>query len=199
MKQMFLKKKFRKWKEEFLEMIIPLMQWLVQMVKKKILRELMINTADEARALVQATRYAPLGSRSYGPVRAAALHDDYVGRAGELVQVFAMIETAEALRNRDQIMAVEGLSGVYVGPADLGLSLGHRPTLTPEADEVLRAIADVLASARKAGLLAGVHCGDGAMVRRMLAQGFDFASLATDTGILTRAVAAALAEARDPA
>lgn len=156
----------------------------------------MINSADEARALVRAARYAPLGARSYGPVRAGALHVDYVARSADLVQVFAMIETREALRNRHEIMAVEGLSGVYVGPADLGLSLGYAPTLNPEAVEVLQAIGDVLAAARQAGLLAGVHCGDGAMVRAMLGQGFDFASLATDTGLFTRALGAALAEAR---
>lgn len=156
----------------------------------------MINTADEARALVAATRYAPAGGRSYGPTRAGMLHADYVARSGDLVQVFAMIETAEALENREAIMAVPGLSGVYVGPADLGLSLGYMPTLLPEAPEVLEAIAAILASARKAGLLAGVHCGSGAMVRNMLAQGFDFASLYTDAGIFAKAVAAGLQEAR---
>lgn len=156
----------------------------------------MINTADDARALVEATRYAPLGKRSYGPTRAGALYPDYVARSGELVQVFAMIETAEALANREAIMTVPGLTGIYVGPSDLGLSLGYTPTLLPEAPQVLDAIAAILASARDAGLLAGCHCGDGAMVRRMLGQGFDFASLATDTGIFTRAIGAALAEAR---
>lgn len=158
----------------------------------------MVNTADDARALVAACRYAPLGRRSYGPVRAGALYPDYVARSGDLVQVFAMIETAEALANRDAIAAVEGLSGVYVGPADLGLSLGHEPTLTPEAPDVLAAIAAIRASAHAAGLLAGVHCGSGAMVRRMLAEGFDFASLSTDAGIFSRAIAAALAGAGAP-
>lgn len=156
----------------------------------------MVNTAEDARRLVAATRYAPLGARSYGPVRAAALHADYVGRSGELVQVFAMIETAEALANRDAIMAVEGLSGIYIGPADLGLSLGHTPTLSPEAPEVHEAIDAILASARKAGLLAGIHCGSGEMIRQMHQRGFDFASLSTDTGIFTQAIGAALADAR---
>ncbi|MDP5306188.1 HpcH/HpaI aldolase family protein [Paracoccus spongiarum] len=156
----------------------------------------MVNTPEDARALVAATRYAPLGTRSYGPMRAGAIFPDYAARAGDLVQVFAMIETAEALRNRDAIMAVEGLSGVYVGPADLGLSLGHVPSLLPEAPEVLGAIAEILASARRAGLLAGVHCGSGEMVGRMLAQGFDFASLSTDAGLFTGALRAALAAAR---
>lgn len=156
----------------------------------------MVNTPADARALVEATRYAPLGRRSYGPTRAAALYPDYVARAGGLVQVFAMIETAEALANRDQIMAVEGLSGVYVGPADLGLSLGHPPTLTPGAPEVLDAIAAVLASARQAGLLAGLHCGSAETVQRMLAQGFDFASISTDIGIFSRALATVLSDIR---
>lgn len=158
----------------------------------------MVNTPDDARALVAATRYPPLGTRSYGPTRAGLLHADYVARSGDLVQVFAMIETAEALANREAIMAVEGLSGVYVGPADLGLSLGHEPTLTPDMPEVLEAMGAILISARRAGLMAGVHCGTGEMVSRMLAQGFDFASLSTDTGIFAQAVAAGLAEARAP-
>ena len=74
----------------------------------------MVNTPDQARALVSATRYAPLGTRSYGPTRAGSLHPDYVARSGGLVQVFAMIETAQALAHSDAIMQVEGLSGVYV-------------------------------------------------------------------------------------
>ncbi|MBK4215529.1 2,4-dihydroxyhept-2-ene-1,7-dioic acid aldolase [Paracoccus caeni] len=156
----------------------------------------MVNSAADARALVAAARYAPVGTRSYGPVRAAMLHQDYVARSGDLVQVFAMIETAEALAQRDEIMAVEGLSGVYVGPADLGLSMGYQPTLLPEEPAVLEAIAQVLASARQAGLLAGIHCGNGARVRAVQAQGFDFGSLSTDGGIFTRAIAAALEEAR---
>lgn len=159
----------------------------------------MINTADEARALVEATRYAPLGARSYGPVRAARLHSGYVGRSNDLVQVFAMIETAEALENRAAIMAVQGLSGVYIGPSDLGLSMGYEPSLTPGEPAVLAAIADILDTARKAGLLAGIHCGSAARVRQVLEQGFDFGSLATDIGLFAQAMGQALQQARGPA
>lgn len=156
----------------------------------------MVDTAEDARALVQAARYAPLGRRSYGPTRAAPLFPDYLARSGEIVQVFAMIETAEALANREAIMSVEGLSGIYVGPGDLALSLGHVPTLSPDNPEVMAAIAAILASARHAGLLAGIHCGDPATVRKMLSQGFDFASLSTDSRIFSQALGAALHEAR---
>ena len=157
----------------------------------------MINTAAEARALVEATRYAPLGARSYGPLRVGSLYPDYVQRSNELVQIFAMIETAEALANRDAIMAVEGLSGIYVGPSDLGLSMGYVPSLIPDEPAVLTAIADILASARKAGLAAGIHCGSAARVHEVLAQGFDFGSLATDMGLFAQALTRALQVAHD--
>ncbi|MBC9245720.1 2,4-dihydroxyhept-2-ene-1,7-dioic acid aldolase [Paracoccus sp. 11-3] len=157
----------------------------------------MINTADEARALVQATRYAPLGARSFGPLRVGSLYPNYVERANELVQVFAMIETAEALENRDAIMAVEGLSGVYVGPSDLGLSMGYPPTLMPEEPAVLAAIADILASARKAGLTAGIHCGSATRVHEVLGQGFDFGSLSSDLGLFAEALTTGLEVARE--
>ncbi|MDB5044501.1 MAG: 2,4-dihydroxyhept-2-ene,7-dioic acid aldolase, partial [Deinococcus sp.] len=84
----------------------------------------MIDTAEQARALVHACRYAPSGGRSYGPTRARLIYGDrYPGRADEQTLVFAMIETAQALRNLSSILDTPGLSGVYVGPADLSLSL----------------------------------------------------------------------------
>ena len=154
----------------------------------------MVNTVEDARRLVQASRYAPLGSRSFGPTRANLVHGaGYVKTANTSVLVFAMIETREALDNLDGILAVEGIDGVYVGPSDLGLSLGHEPTLEPTAPEVLAAIAEIATRAKAAGRLAGVHTGSPEMVQRMFAQGYDFASLLTDARIFTSAIAAQLA------
>lgn len=157
----------------------------------------MINSAEEARQLVQNTRYAPLGARSYGPTRAGVLFDDYAARAGDLVQVFAMIETVEAFENREEILAVEGLSGVYVGPYDLTLSMGFGPVPDPTVPKAQNAIRAILQSTRDAGLIAGIHAGSGAMLRNMLDMGFDFASHSSDTSIFTRAVEDALSEARE--
>lgn len=155
----------------------------------------MINTADDARRLARATRYAPLGGRSFGPTRANLVHGSgYAEAANTSVLVIAMIETREALQNLDAILAVEGIDGVYVGPSDLGLSLGHEPTLDPTAPEVLDAIATIMARARAAGRVAGVHCGSPAMIRRVFRQGFQFASLATDSRLFTDAIASQLAE-----
>ena len=157
----------------------------------------MVNTPEDARALVQSTRYAPMGSRSYGPTRANMVHGaSYVKTANASVLVFAMIETREALDNLDVILGVEGIDGVYVGPADLGLSLGHEPTLDPTAPEVLDAIATIAIRAKAAGRLAGVHTGSPAMIRRSFAQGYDFASLLTDARMFTSAIAGQLASVR---
>jgi 4-hydroxy-2-oxoheptanedioate aldolase len=158
----------------------------------------MINTADDAHRLVQAARYAPLGGRSFGPTRANLVHGaTYARTASEKVLVLAMIETREALQNLDDILAVKGIDGVYVGPSDLGLSLGYEPTLEPTAPEVLSAIAEIVTRTRAADRIAGVHTGSPAMIKRMFAQGFHFASLLTDVRLLINALSRSLAEVRD--
>lgn len=160
----------------------------------------MVNTADDAARFAAACRYAPRGFRSWGPTRALLVHgSDYASRANDLVSAWAMIETAQALRNLDEILAVDGIDGVYVGPADLGLSLGAQPVAEPTAPEVADAIEHILSRAKAAGKRAGIHCGSPGMVRRMHALGFDLATLMTDTRIFAQAVAAAVAEARPEA
>ena len=139
----------------------------------------MVNTVADARALVQSTRYAPMGSRSFGPTRANMVHGaSYVKTANSSVLVFAMIETREALGNLEAILS---------GPSDLGLSLGFEPTLDPSAPEVLQAIAAIAARTKAAGRLAGIHTGSAAMIARAFAQGFDFASLLTDARMFATA------------
>lgn len=158
----------------------------------------MVNTVEDAERLVSAARYAPLGGRSFGPTRANLVHGaSYAKTANDRVLLLAMIETREALGNLDGILAVPGLDGVYVGPSDLGLSLGYEPTLDPTEPEVLQAIADIGARARAAGRIAGCHCGTPAMVRRLQAQGFHFGSLLTDLRLFANALSAALGAYRN--
>lgn len=157
----------------------------------------MVNTAKNARRLVQSTRYAPLGSRSFGPTRANMVYGTgYAKAANAAVLVLAMIETREALDNLDAILDVEGIDGVYVGPSDLGLSLGSEPTLEPTAPAFFQAIALIVTRAKAAGRIAGIHTGSPTMVRQMLAHGYDFASLLTDVRLFATAVASQLAEVR---
>jgi len=157
----------------------------------------MVNTRAQAEAFVAACRYPPRGVRSFGPTRAALrFGGDYAAKADDFVTTIAMIETGQAVENLDAILAVPELDAVYIGPSDLSLSLGCPPTLNPEAAVVLDTIARIRTAARAAGKAAGIHCGSPERVRRMLGEGFNFASVATDSGLLRNALAAAAEDSR---
>ncbi|WGF86474.1 HpcH/HpaI aldolase family protein [Marinivivus vitaminiproducens] len=148
----------------------------------------MINTPEDARALVAACRYAPLGRRSFGPTRALFVHGpDYPAQANGDIVAFAMIETRQALDNLDAIVATPGLDALYIGPADLALSLGHQPGLDPTATEVMTAIEQILSAAHGAGLKAAIHTGEPAYARSMLAKGFDMVTIGSDVRFLAQA------------
>jgi 4-hydroxy-2-oxoheptanedioate aldolase len=158
----------------------------------------MINTVDEAKRLVDACRYMPRGSRSFGPTRAMQVYGpDYAKTAHEFICVIAMIETAEAMTNLSKILEVDGIDGVYVGPADLGLSMGHEPVLLPTSKAVFEAIATICKTTKATGKFAGIHCGSPEMIRQMLDDGFDFATLITDVRMFTTIVSSQLAAARN--
>jgi 4-hydroxy-2-oxoheptanedioate aldolase len=141
----------------------------------------MINTRAQAEALVQSARYAPLGGRSFGPYRAGVTYGaDYWKHANEQVLVFAMIETREALANLDDIIAVKGIDGVYLGPSDLSLSLGKTPTLAPSDGEVLAAMKTILTKTRAKGLYAGAHTDGAATALQRLKEGWQFTTLLND-------------------
>ena len=99
----------------------------------------MVNTAAEAKALANACLYPPKGKRSNGPIRAAAYGEasPYQTIANDEVLVIPMIETQEAIDNIDAILDVPGISGIYVGPSDLGISLGLKPVLDREEPNIL--------------------------------------------------------------
>lgn len=157
----------------------------------------MVNTPEDARALVAACRYAPLGRRSFGPTRALFVHGtDYPGLANDDVVVLAMIETRQALDNLDAIVATPGLDGLYIGPSDLSLSLGYPPALDQTTPEVVTAIEQILAAAQSAGLKAGIHTADPAYARGMLAKGFDLVTVGADIRFIAQAAKAAAGAVR---
>ncbi|MEI5681097.1 MULTISPECIES: aldolase/citrate lyase family protein [unclassified Mesorhizobium] len=95
----------------------------------------------------------------------------------------AMIETREALSNIDEILSVDGIDGVYIGPADLSLSLGYEPSLTSGNREVVDGIAMVHRKVQEAGKISGIHCGLGGSFRERFKEGFNFVACGTDFGI----------------
>jgi 4-hydroxy-2-oxoheptanedioate aldolase len=153
----------------------------------------MIESADQAAAAVAATRYPPAGVRSFGPLRASLGFD--TAALESRVSVFAMIETAAALIDVNEICAVPGLSGVYVGPADLAISMGVDVTKAATHPAVRDAVADIHRAAMSAGLVPGIHAGDGKVGHAMAQLGFQLITLASESQALRRGAAAGLAEA----
>ena len=157
----------------------------------------MINSAEDAAAFVRYALYAPDGERSFGPTRAIMEHGpSYADVANEQVVTLAMVETTRALDALDSIVSTPRLTGVYIGPSDLSLSMGYSPGLDQEEPAVVAAIQRILDAAKGAGLRAGIHCLSPAYAKEMISLGFDLVTLATDIRLLTGATAAALSAVR---
>ena len=141
----------------------------------------------------------PEGRRSYGPHRAAfggaASPAEWTRAQNEHTQTWAMVETSAALDDLDGILAVPGLTGIFIGPNDLGLALGYAPTSAPDGP-LLGTIESVLDRAHAAGKRAGIYCAEAEACRRMARRGFDLVSVGGDLGWLRGAASAALARAR---
>ncbi|HOV18880.1 HpcH/HpaI aldolase family protein [Ottowia sp.] len=141
----------------------------------------MVNTREDAEHLVAATRYAPLGSRSMGPIRASLYGGaDYAKHANDTVVVLGQIETQQSLDNLDAILSVKGLDGVYIGPADLSISLGCAPTFDDVEPPVAKAIEHVLARAKALGKVAAIHNGSPEAALARIAKGFQFVTIGSD-------------------
>jgi 4-hydroxy-2-oxoheptanedioate aldolase len=155
----------------------------------------MVDTHEQAEAFVGACRYPPAGYRSYGPYRAVLYGgEDYTEYADETVVTIAMIETREALEKLDGIMDVDGLDAVFVGPSDLGQSLGYGPGTDREEPEIVEAIDGVLAAARDCGLAAGIFAGSSEYALRMIEKGFRFVNVSTDVRLMAGATAEIVAK-----
>lgn len=153
----------------------------------------MVESPEQARAAVAATRYAPAGVRSFGPLRPGLGLDpsELEARAS----VFVMIETARGVDAVDDIAAVPGLAGLYVGPADLAISLGYGLAQAWTEPTVVDAMARVRAAGDRAGLVSGIHAGDGRIGRAAADKGFRMITLASESQALRRGATEHLREA----
>jgi 4-hydroxy-2-oxoheptanedioate aldolase len=157
----------------------------------------MVDAREQAEAFVRACRYPPLGARSYGPVVAPfGGGREHTEAANAAVLAFAQIETAEGLANVREIAAAPGLDGLYVGPADLSLTLGLS-TFADLEDPVMRdALEAVVAASEAAGIVAGVHAPGVARASAMIERGFRFVGAAGDEELLAAAAADTLRRLR---
>jgi 4-hydroxy-2-oxoheptanedioate aldolase len=156
----------------------------------------MVNTRADAERAVSACRYAPDGARSLGPIGAIVRYGPgYFPSANAQVAAIPMIETAEAVANLDDILSVPGINAIYVGPADLSLTLGLPPGLDNDDPAFTDAIATIVAGCERHGVIPGIHCSP-ELAGKRAEQGFRMLSVGYDFGPVMAALRADLSTAR---
>jgi len=152
----------------------------------------MVNTPEEARALVQYCNYPPHGTRSNGPIRAGLYGEggSYQKTANDEILVIPMIETKQAIENIGAILDVPGIDGIYVGPSDLSFSYGLEPKLDVEDPFILGIYEKLLTECGKRGVSAGLHCGSSAYAKRMIKMGYKLVTVANEVAIMVNAAKA---------
>lgn len=157
----------------------------------------MVNSREDAQKLVAYTHYAPRGTRSFGPIRALLAHGaDYPQHADDTIVTFAMIETAAALDHLDEILSVEGLDAIYIGPSDLSLALGCKPTFDDLEPRAAEAVDHILARAQAHGVVAGIHNGTPGAALARIAKGFQFVTIGSDARFMAAGAQQAVGEMR---
>jgi 4-hydroxy-2-oxoheptanedioate aldolase len=150
----------------------------------------MVDTPEQARLMVSATRYPPLGIRGVGSAVARAsrwsARTDYLAVADSEVCLLVQAETVTALKHLKEICAVDGVDGVFIGPADLAASMGYRGQ--PGHPEVQAAIEQAMATIVASGKAAGTLTSDPALARRYLGLGCTFVATGVDVLIYANAV-----------
>ncbi len=160
----------------------------------------MINTPEDARRFVAFTKFLPLGERSWGPRAVLPLSGlepaDYLAAANAMTQTIAMIETRAALEAIDDILGVEGVDGVFIGPSDLSIALTDGLRAEPRGPALMEAAGRIAARASAHGKYAAMFCFDGADAGAMASLGFKLCSVSTDQSLLRAAARAELEQAR---
>jgi 4-hydroxy-2-oxoheptanedioate aldolase len=155
----------------------------------------MVNSRAEAEKAVASCRYAPEGVRSFGPVRAGMVVGDDPPAVNREVMCLVMIETVRAVEAADAICATPGLDGVYVGPADLAVSMGGS-LAAMASKEHADAVEEVRRACARHGIAAGIHTGGGAAARAYADAGFGMCTVSTDAALLRVSARRELAAAR---
>jgi len=148
----------------------------------------MVESAEQAGELVRATRYPPAGIRGVGSAigRASRWNRNpaYLHTAQDDICLLLQVESLAGLTAIEQIAAVSGVDGVFIGPSDLAAALGHLGN--PGHETVQAAIEDAILRIKKAGKAAGILIADEALARRYLELGASFVAIGTDVTILAR-------------
>jgi 4-hydroxy-2-oxoheptanedioate aldolase len=154
----------------------------------------MVNSREDAEHAVAACRYFPEGNRSYGPMRAVQTLGGDPSVVNIEVACVVMIETTDAVNNADEICSVPGVDAVYIGPADLAITLGLKPGLDIQPGAHADAIEKVLKACKSHGIAAGIQCGSGQRAIERAEQGFTMITVGSDANFLRAAARSELAK-----
>jgi len=161
----------------------------------------MINTPEEAQRFISYCKYPPMGARSNGPIRAGIYGavgpgGGYQATANDETLCLPMIETQQAIDNLPAILDTPGIDAVYIGPSDLGFSMGLVPKLDRDEPKIMAIYETILKETKQRGQRAGIHCLSPAYAAKMIEMGFSMVTLGNDSGILLTAATAAVKAAR---
>lgn len=146
----------------------------------------MVNSRAEAEAAVRATRYYPEGGRGVGGGRHGhsfdAVGTDYFRNANNEILLVVMIEHIEGVEHAEEILSVPGVDACFIGPNDLGASMGLGLGLPLENDtpRIVEAIAHVRDTCKRNGVAPGIHCSGAPAVNQRIAEGFQFCAMASE-------------------
>lgn len=149
----------------------------------------MVNTAEQAKSVVEACLYPPEGRRGVGAALARASNfgrrSSYLANANDEICILVQVESAEALRNLDEILKIDRIDGVFIGPADLSADMGYRGQPThPEMRKILR---ETTRKIRQAGKAPGILLGAPDHVAEAREDGAQFIAVGSDVGLFMRA------------
>lgn len=161
----------------------------------------MINSKADAVAFADAMKYPPIGGRSWGPMRARALQKDfssdaYLASANGDTLALAMIETRDALAALDDILAVDGIDGVFFGPGDFSIAWTGGKTMNPVLDEMMPAVSEIGEKTKNAGKIAGMYLGDPNLCGSFAEMGYSFFAIGNEQRYMTEGAANILAKMR---
>jgi 4-hydroxy-2-oxoheptanedioate aldolase len=148
----------------------------------------MVNSAAEAKAAVEAARYAPLGVRSVGGQLHAATFNTspgtYYEKANDEVLVVIMAEHVKSIAQLEEIAQVPGIDVLFIGPNDLLASMNQTPAFDSTYPQFNEALQKVVKVAKANGIAPGIHTADAAMAKKRVAEGFQFVATSSDIGMM---------------
>jgi 4-hydroxy-2-oxoheptanedioate aldolase len=162
----------------------------------------MVNTVEDAVRFAAAMKYPPIGERSWGPHMAMARigradPKSWLTQANAGTLALAMIETREAYDLADEIIAVDGIDGIFVGPSDFSIAWFHGATIDPVSEDMMEAIGTIARKASEAGKHAGIYVPDARFTGRFHAMGYRLFAMGNEHTYMAQGVDNLLATARE--